>query len=195
MTDTDQVNRLDFGIKETFEDFAFAAPDAEYRIVSYNFEKIVHKSGIWMDRLVISFHGLRIKAFDIPKFRGYLAARYRQFDLIHNHLGNGVFRYAYPVIQFKIIDSNPAIVGIADGIDILKQVFLDIDELKINGSIQEIGEKSVVLEKVDFGQTETMHRYRFVSPWMALNTENFKKYAASEWHERRGLLETILARN
>lgn len=33
--------------------------------------------------------------------------------LYHNHIGNGL-RYSYPLIQYKVLDGSPAIVGIGD---------------------------------------------------------------------------------
>lgn len=145
--------------------------------------------------MVITFQAIRINDFNIPKFRGYLAERYSDYDLIHNHLNNNRLRYAYPAIQFKTINAHPVIVGIGEGIDILKKVFMDIDKLNIDGHIQRIDEKSIILEKVVLGQTDKMHQYRFISPWMALNSENHRKYKTLEWHQRRKFLEVILARN
>ncbi|MCH8069074.1 MAG: hypothetical protein IID16_07415 [Candidatus Marinimicrobia bacterium] len=90
-----------------------------------------------IDRLILNFQNLRMKTFDIPKFRGYLASEYKNYTLIHNHLENGRLRYAYPLIQFKVIDSQPTIVGIGEGIEILKNVFLDIGELDIINSAKD----------------------------------------------------------
>ena len=56
---------------------------------------------IYIRRITISFPQLQLKPFDIPKFRGYLARRYSQYILIHNHLKDGALRYAYPTIKFK----------------------------------------------------------------------------------------------
>lgn len=148
-----------------------------------------------IDRLILNFQNLRMKTFDIPKFRGYLASEYKNYTLIHNHLENGRLRYAYPLIQFKVIDSQPTIVGIGEGIEILKNVFLDIGELDINGRRYVINEKSVKLDQVEFGQTENPVTYRFLLPWMGLNQENYRKYKKLKWNEKRFFLENILRGN
>lgn len=148
-----------------------------------------------IDRLILNFQNLRMKTFDIPKFRGYLASEYKNYTLIHNHLENGRLRYAYPLIQFKVIDSQPTIVGIGEGIEILKNVFLDIGELDINGRRYVINEKSVQLNQVEFGQTENPVTYQFLLPWMGLNQENYRKYKKLKWNERRFFLENILRGN
>lgn len=146
-------------------------------------------------RIVITFHSLRMKTFDIPKFRGYLASKYKNYTLIHNHLENGKLRYAYPLIQFKVIDFQPTIVGIGEGIEILKNVFLDIGEIDINGRRYIINEKSVKLGLMEFGQTENPITYRFLLPWMGLNQENYRKYKKLKWNEKRLFLENILRGN
>ncbi|RKY36009.1 MAG: hypothetical protein DRP78_04715 [Candidatus Omnitrophota bacterium] len=146
-------------------------------------------------RIIIKFEGIKMKAFDIPKFRGYLADKYSKFTLIHNHLSNNKFRYAYPVIQFKLIDQVPIILAIGQGIEILKKVFFELDRLKINGREMIINEKSVVLNEVDFGQTEEPRLYQFLSPWMALNQENYERFKSLLWKEQRTFLEALLKGN
>ena len=43
---------------------------------------------ISLQKIVLSFPDLRMKEFDIPKFRGYLSSTYTQFNLIHNQMKN-----------------------------------------------------------------------------------------------------------
>ena len=147
------------------------------------------------DRMIIRFGDIRLQPFDIPKFRGYLANKYPDYTLIHNHLSDNKYRYAYPSIQFKIIDGRPVIVGIGDGIEVLKHVFLDIKELDINGQGYQVGEKSIAFDSVEVGQADKRLDYCFLSPWMALNSDNYRKYRRLQWYEQRRFLETILGRN
>lgn len=146
-------------------------------------------------RLVIEFSGLPMKAFDIPKLRGAVAKQFPKFDLIHNHIENDRLRYAYPSIQFKVINDGPMIVGIGNGVDILKTVFMDISDLDFEGKNISINEKSVRLDTVEFGLVDKPLSYRFELPWMALNQENHKTYLALSWKEKRPFLENILRRN
>jgi len=145
--------------------------------------------------VIIKFNSIQLRTFDIPKFRGYLAKKYPDYVLIHNHLTDNKFRYSYPLIQFKLIDKIPAIIGIGDGIDILKKVFLDIQELNIGGHEHKINEKSVMLNEIKMGQIEKNISYHFLLPWMGLNSENYEKYKELKWHEKRTFLEIIISRN
>lgn len=146
-------------------------------------------------RLKIEFSGLPMKAFDIPKLRGAVAKQFPKFDLIHNHIENEQLRYAYPSIQFKVIKDVPMIVGIGDGIGVLKTVFMDISELEIGGGKTIINEKSIQMDTVEFGQADKPLSYRFALPWMGLNQKNYKEYKSLGWNEKRTFLEKILRGN
>ena len=87
------------------------------------------------------------------------------------------------------------IVGIGDGVDVLKKVFMGISDLDIEGKNISINEKSVRLDTVEFGQIEKPVDYHFVLPWMALNQVNHKTYLSLSWKEKRPFLENILGRN
>ncbi len=145
--------------------------------------------------IIINDHSF--KPFDIPKLRGFFAEKYAKFDLIHNHLQDNQkrIRYAYPVIQFKIIDSHPALIAIGDGIPVLKEVFMDVDYLEIGQEFRVINEKSIKLEAVRFGQVDSPKHYRFILPWMALKQENYNQYRQLKWNEKRPFLEKILLGN
>ena len=145
--------------------------------------------------LIITFRGIQLRNFDIPKFRGYLAKKYPQYNLLHNHLENNKLRYAYPQVQFKIIDKLPSIVGIGEGIEVLKKVFMDIDELNIKGVVRRVDEKSILLDRKEFGQVQRAVSYRFLTPWMALNQKNHATYDSLKWNAKRPFLENLIRGN
>jgi len=146
-------------------------------------------------RILITFQSAKLRAFDIPKFRGYLAQQYPHYSLIHNHLEDGQLRYAYPSIQFKVLNEHPTIVGIGGGISILKKVFMEINELQIGSQKTIIDEKAVVLDTVRIGVSDRPVNYRFLSPWMGLNQTNHVLYRTLAWNEKRPFLEKILRGN
>lgn len=135
--------------------------------------------------------------FDIPKIRGFFSNRYKKFELVHNHLKDSQqkYRYAYPAIQFKIIDSHPALIGIGDGIHILKEIFLDVDHMNIDNKIYNINEKMIAFNQVKFGQVDYPIKYKFLLPWMALNQNNYEHYLTLGWSDKRTFLENILRGN
>ena len=102
----------------------------------------------------VQFPNNPMNRFDIPKFRGYIANRYPKYYLIHNHFENGKLRYGYPLIHFKTIRKIPTIIGIGESIDILKDVFFDVEEIDIDGKRESVWKKSIKVRQEEFGQSK-----------------------------------------
>lgn len=129
---------------------------------------------------------------DIPRFRQFLAEKFPNYNHIHNHLENGKFRYVYPDIQFKIFDKKPMIIGFGDGIDILKNVFLKVDEMKILNKNIPVLEKSIKISEHKIGVSDKIIQYKFLTPWMALNQQNYQLYKNLSLRKRLKKLDRIL---
>lgn len=54
------------------------------------------------------------------KVRGYIGNTFKDYPLLHNHYGNDNHLLTYPLVQYKIIDSDVVILGIEEGGDVLK---------------------------------------------------------------------------
>ncbi|HHE39474.1 MAG TPA: hypothetical protein ENL20_13045 [Candidatus Cloacimonetes bacterium] len=145
--------------------------------------------------IILVFEGNEIRNSDIPKFRGYISSKYPNYEIIHNHLMDGSFRYSYPLIQFKTIERKPAIIGINEGIELLKKVFMEIEDIKIGEQRKVINEKSILLREEEFGTADDFINYRFLSPWMALNQENYKKYNRINRYDQMAFLKHLLREN
>ena len=72
---------------------------------------------------------------------------------------------------------------------------MEINELEINGKTLVSNEREVVLREEDFGLCGQYHRYRFISPWMALNQENYREYQELDTYQRSQRLKSILKNN
>lgn len=143
----------------------------------------------------VRFTGNRMYHFDIPRFRQYLARTFPRYDLIHNHLQDGKFRYGYPLIQFKILKTTPIVIGIGEGLPILKEVFSEVDEIKISHRKQHVWEKSIIFREEPFGMSQEFYKYTFHSPWMALKEENFETYKTLDTYEQQLFLKHLLREN
>jgi len=145
--------------------------------------------------LVVCWTDIELHAWEIPKLRGYFVHKFPETHLFHNHLPGQGFLYKTPCIQYRVIDSHPALIGINEGIEEMKRVFFEVDSLIINGNILQTNEREISLLEKDFGQCEEFHSYRFVSPWMALNQENYIEYQNLNPMEQNQRLRTILKNN
>lgn len=129
------------------------------------------------------------------KLRGFFADRFGEYTLIHQHL-NEKFLYKTPLIQYKILDRKPLVLGLNEGAELLQKIYEDIDCIKIGGSEYQIKEKVVVLRTDYFGITDINISYSFLTPWLALNEKNYELYQKlGTWAKRKKLLEGILVGN
>jgi len=144
----------------------------------------------------IIFSDVKIERRDTAKLRAYIAGGYPQFSELHNHMPDGKPIYRYPVIQYKVIDAKPMIIGLNHGCDILENFILDVEKLEISGHDVEINEKHVIKKNEEFGICNSeVTEYKFKNPWFALNSDNYQKYIDSNTIEKIKLLEKILIGN
>jgi len=143
----------------------------------------------------IVFDTVSFQAGDLPKLRGYFANKFPDNIEFHNHLPGGGFSYTFPVIQYRIIKGHPALIGINSGIELIKSIFFDLNELIINGHRYSLPEKEIILLEQKLGKTDEFINYRFSSPWMALKEENFRKYIKMNEPEQQQFLKILLREN
>ncbi len=66
---------------------------------------------------------------DAHKLRGYFGNVFKEHSpLLHNHFEDGKNRYAYPLVQYKVIKIIPVLMGLSDGTKLLFDLFLKILE-------------------------------------------------------------------
>lgn len=150
---------------------------------------------ISVDYILAAFTDINLKAFEIPKMRGYFAHKYPGKALLHNHLAQGKLSYQAPKIQYRIYHGHPALIGIGEGIQLVKQIILDNHDISIGDKNMVVREVQVEVLKEDFGQTQSFQDYRFISPWMALNQENYREYIRTNTMDQKKRLKQILRGN
>lgn len=149
-----------------------------------------------LSQTIIRFPEIKLQTRDAHKLRGYFGNLFKEkSELLHNHMGNGELRYAYPQIQYKIIDQIPTLVGIKDGARLLPELFLKIRELKIDGETIPIHQKNIEAKSVQIGVVDEVQKYEFQTLWMSLNQKNHQRYEACKISEKQQLLERILTGN
>lgn len=130
------------------------------------------------------------------KLRGYFASRFGECTLTHHHLNDNKLLYKAPIIQYKMLDGKPFVIGINEGADILQRTHMDINYIKIGHTEYQIKEKAIVLRTDKLGIINDSNTYSFLTPWLALNQKNYEKYQMmATWARRKKLLESILVGN
>lgn len=128
--------------------------------------------------------------------RGYFANKFKEYILLHQHLSKNKYIYKYPYIQYKKIKYIPLIIGIKEGVEVLKKIYNKYESLNLNGHIYEVLEKDIEYNEEEFGVNNKIISYTIITPWLALNENNYEKYMKfGGWKKRKELLESILVGN
>lgn len=148
-----------------------------------------------IDLLIFKLGKNLINRRDIPKLRGFIADKYSQHVEFHNHMENGGFKYGYPMIQYKVVDSAPVLIAINEACQLLIKLSFELKEININEKMIEINEKEFTVKKEKFGLSQEPIQYHFLTPWMALNQDNYKKFLDCDNIEKEELLNKIIIGN
>ncbi len=145
---------------------------------------------------IIRFPEIKLRARDAHQLRGYFGNLFKEYSvLLHNHMGNGELRYKYPQVQYKVIDHVPMLVALAEGAELLPQLFLQIRELNIKGRIYPVHQKQIEAIQWEPAFSERPVHYQFKTNWMALNQANHKRYRNASNAEQQTLLNRTIVGN
>lgn len=142
----------------------------------------------------VEFPEIELKTRDAHKLRGYFGNLFKEHSpLLSNHYEDGTFRYRYPLVQYKVLNHIPVLIGIKEGGELLTQLFLKINTLNIDNKVYPIQTKNISSSSCEIGFSEELHEYKFKTLWLALNQKNHKKYIALEKEtEKEDMLKSIL---
>lgn len=129
---------------------------------------------MFTDVTTVSFRGF-LRQREVSQFRGAFikALGDKATPLFHNHTSEGL-RFGYPLVQYKILDGHPAVVGIGEETELLKtlrgQMELAIGREKRLFEVEEV--RSVPYSPVvqDAPKFYALHHY------IPLNSENVGEF-------------------
>lgn len=142
----------------------------------------------------VLFEDLKLKARYSEKIRGYIGSKYNEFLLLHNHYGTK-FIYRYPKVQYKIIKNVPIIIGIEEAANLVANIGIFDDELILDKTRYISFEKKIIMDNLNLEEKDDYLMYKFMTPWVALNQSNIRKYRLSNEIERENMLKNILIGN
>ena len=129
------------------------------------------------------------------KVRGFIGNTYSEFPILHNHYANDKFLYSYPYVQYKIINGRIVIVGIDEGADLLKKIAPELSTLSLDKEYK-IVEKLIHEKEFDIKPSSEEKHYKFITPWLGLNQDNYQKYINSkDWKYKKDILNKVLIGN
>jgi len=145
--------------------------------------------------LILTLESDRQIRENASKLRGFFATKFSDYALLHQHNVDRLV-YSYPLVQYKVIDGTPMVVGINEGAEVLKEVYDKFDEMRLGEDVYEVVERGIFVQDVEFGLGDKIHAYEFVTPWLALNQKNYMKfYGLKSRDEQVEFLRKILTGN
>ena len=110
---------------------------------------------------------------------------------------NGKLRnkYLYPRVQVKILNEQIYIVGIKEGINPVVSLIDNFNSFNFGNITINIEKYDIEKNKDQFNTTEKLLRYKFITPWIALNKSTGDKYRFLTDQEKPFLLNQLLGKN
>lgn len=149
-------------------------------------------------RSLTVFYDTVISYKEIPLFRGAVlhCLGDKANVLFHNHIGEGNFRYSYPLIQYKRLNGKAAITCVEEGADLIGQFMAETPDAIMVGQKELKCEVARVIPAKILVQTWSKPFNYHLNRWLPLNTKNYHLYQATEdENERKTMLENILKGN
>lgn len=138
-----------------------------------------------------------IAAYEVPAFRGAVIAKAGpEHILFHNHLNEREYLYGYPVIQYKRIGRNPALVCVDYGVDEVHHLFANQDlEVRVGERPVTLTVRNLQMDQYTLQIWQKTFDYRLYN-WLALNQDNHRAYQdLPDELSRIAYLENILKAN
>ena len=110
---------------------------------------------------------------------------------------NGSYRkkFLYPRIQVKIVDEEILLVGLHQGVDPILVIHEKIKDLNFGDITFDVLEKSIQVSEEAFFFSSSIHKYKFLSNWVALNINTSKKYDLKKDEDKLQYLNNLIAKN
>ena len=142
----------------------------------------------------VSYPDIQIPPWQGRRLRGFFGAA-QENSLLHNHQPDGSMVYRYPLIQYKILRGVPTIVAIEEGISAVYPLVMERETLLLGEREYPRGSLKFDLRKETVGDCSDLKHYRFLSPWFALNQENYRSYHSTDRKGQEELLNRIILGN
>lgn len=150
-----------------------------------------------IQQTIIKFPEIKLSTRHAHKLRGYFGNLFKEKSpLLHNHFESGEQRYAYPLVQYKVINGTPHLIGVNEGAELLISLFLKIERIEVEGRAYPVLAKNITNKNLEISVDSQLLDYEFVTLWMGLNQKNFNKYISLiPGEEKKNFLSKILVGN
>tara|TARA_B100000678_G_scaffold288231_1_gene296296 strand:+ start:576 stop:1589 length:1014 start_codon:yes stop_codon:yes gene_type:complete len=104
-------------------------------------------------------------------------------------------KYLYPRVQVKILNEQIYIIGVHEGVDSIISLTEKFDVLDFGNITFEVQNSDLEKNKNQFVPSKRLIRYRFITPWVALNQKTGGRYRFITNQEKSSFLNKLLSHN
>ncbi len=131
---------------------------------------------------------------DAAHARGFFCSICPHSPLLHQQRGEET-AYAYPLVQFKSLGRSLLAVGLQEGADFV-EAHCQVADLALAGKKIRVWQCLLQRSPAPFGHADGTVSYRFLTPWIALNRDNYRSYRALDSPDAKmDLLARVLVGN
>jgi len=131
--------------------------------------------------------------FSLEELRSFFHIKSADYTLLHKDSAPG-FIHRYPVVQCKQVKNTLMVIGIGQGAYLLQEISEGNEEVRSGGTSCTIYGRDPENRKEEYGISEIIRTYEFLTPWLALNQQNAKKfYDLKGKPERDAFMQKILS--
>jgi len=113
--------------------------------------------------------------FSIAELRSSFTGKLGEYTVLHKSNDAG-FIHRYPAVQCKQHKNTLMVIGISQGAGLLEQLSHARNEITAGKNTCTILTRDTAIRQEEFGIATTTHTYEFLTPWLALNQQNQKKF-------------------
>lgn len=128
-------------------------------------------------------------------FRAFMLKKFADTDLASLSEGYADKVKHIPLIQYKIIDDNPFIFAMEEGVEAVKEILPDLKELYLGHKNYTVNEISEEESDVELGMSKKRRKYNFETPWLAFSELDYSEFKYLYQEERTAALSKMLIRN
>ena len=127
--------------------------------------------------------------------KGVLMRQFSEEEIVPMLDGSYRQKFLYPRVQVKILNEQIYIVGIGEGVDPIKSMVSQIDFLDFGNITFQVLDSEIDEQSERFQPMSKLIRYRFVTPWVALNQTTGYRYRFLNNEDRMKFLNRLLGQN
>ena len=127
--------------------------------------------------------------------KGVLMRQFPEEQIVPMLDGSYREKFLYPRVQVKILNEQIYIVGICEGVDPIKSLVSQIDFLDFGNITFQVLDSEIDEQSDRFQPMSKLIRYRFVTPWVALNQTTGYRYRFLNNVDRMNFLNRLLGQN